>query len=1071
MNCTGCGAKLDPAFSFCPRCGCGQTRICAACGGACKPEYSFCPNCGATLAGPASADARRAASPDAPPELDRRHVTVLFADVSGFTAIAERVDPEDVRAFQSDLFETMAQSVARFDGFTEKFVGDAVMAVFGAPVAHEDDPERALGAALDMVARCEALNERWAGRLGAPVGLHAGVHTGQVVAGRFGSPAGAEYAVTGDTVNTAARLLAAAKGVVLVSEATCALTRHRFAFGPREEIVARGKAAPLVVRPLIGMLERPRSARGLAAQGLATRMIGRADELEQLVATFNRMKRGRAQAASVVGEAGIGKSRLIAEFLARLARDGSLADVAVRRVACASLGEPTYGVFGALFRDAYNVGRGDPLDVMQRKLAQGLRELGAKDELFGDVAPILNYVLGVRESRPVDVEPEQLKKQIYLVAHTLLERRVQQQPVLILVEDIHWADAASVELLRDVADAMHQKPLMLLVSHRPETPPPLFARAAQSVIRLAPLSGVDSEALVHGLFGAIDDGCASQLVDFVTGQAGGNPYFVEEIARGLISQGNLVKRDDRWMCPHDLEAGQTPPTLNALLLSRIDKLPPAARQTVQDASIIGIEFEDGLLREVSANPAGLAGALKTLTDADILEKNESDAVAHRYRFKHALAREAVYQNLLVARRAELHARVGEALERGVAGRAARLDELEALAHHWSLSPDRARGARYLVATGDWARTLFANEDAIRHYERALKTLAETGEASELEQAGRESLADLLGVVGRREQARAHYDIVFRRFDKAGDRAGAARIDRKIGCLKWEAGDRDAARAHFDAGLARLVDDGDRLERAQLYREMGLLAFRSGDNATAIEWAQGALAEAAACEESPDAARAKEIANTRAHAFNTLGISLARLGRVEEAMDYMKRSVDLAESHDLPQAVCRGCANLGVLYGSTDPKLGIATCRRGLEAAKRSGDLGFQSRLYANLAVAFCGLSDRCDDEGVDAARRAIDLDRRLGCLDHLAAPLIVLAQIHQCHGDRESAFASYGEALQIAEQVGEPQLLFPCYDGLATLYLDSGDRPRAELYLKKAQDVCDRAGLEPDALMVLPFLA
>jgi len=188
------------------------------------------------------------------------------------------------------------------------------------------------------------------------------------------------------------------------------------------------------------------------------------------------------------------------------------------------------------------------------------------------------------------------------------------------------------------------------------------------------------------------------------------------------------------------------------------------------------------------------------------------------------------------------------------------------------------------------------------------------------------------------------------------------------------------------------------------------------------------------------------------------------------VEQIERSIALAEAHDLLAAACRGYTNLGVLYASLEPRRSIETCLRGLETAKKVGDLGFQSRLYANLAVAYCALTDRCEAEGIEAAQTAIDLDRRLGLVDHLAVPLIVLGQIHQCHGERRQAFAMYEEALALAEAVGEPQLLFPCYDGLATLYLDAGDPAKAELYLTKAQDTCARAGVEPDALMVLPFL-
>jgi adenylate cyclase len=1005
-------------------------------------------------------------------EADRRQVTVLFADLSGFTALAERLDPEEVRAFQNALFETLAQAITRYDGFVEKFVGDAVLAVFGAPVAHEDDPERACDAALDMLGRGAALSHEWAARLGRPVTLHVGIHTGPVVAGSLGDAAGAAYAVTGDTVNTTARLLAAAApGTIVVSEATQVLARHRFAFEPAGELALRGKAEPVVVHRLLGALAEPGSARGLAALGLAAPLVGRADELDQLMAAFDRMQRGRAQVVSLVGEAGTGKSRLIAEFFARLEADGRLAGTAVRRAACASLGEPTYGVFGALFREAYQVDPADSLVVARQKLAAGLRALGAGDQEAGAIAPVLSYVLGLEGDRHPDVEPEQLQRQIVLAARALVERRLEQQPLLLLVEDLHWADAASVDLMRHVVDQLADRPLMLLLSHRPDARPPLVARAAQSVIRLAPLSADDTRALVAGLFGASVGDVLGQLEDFVATRAGGNPFFVEEIVRSLVGKGVLVRQGDRWACTAACEAVDVPPTLHGLLLSRVDRLPADARRLLQEAAVLGVVFDEALLRGVAIDAGAAEAALDRLVAADLIQAVGQWREGGRYRFTHALVHEVVYQNLLLSRRTELHERVGRALERAAGPHPERLSDLEALGHHWSLSADKPRGARYLLAAGDWARAVYANDDAIRHYERALRTLAGC-QACEAETWGaRERLADLLGLTGRRAEALAHYEAVRAEIEAAGDRAGAARLHRKIGGLHWEAGDRERAGACFASGLELLADDGDPIERAHLFQEMGRLAFRAGDNAAAIAWAERALAEAASEEKTAtDPVRHREAAAMRAQAYNTLGVALARTGRLAEAVDQIEQSIGLAEARDLLQAACRGYTNLGVLYSSLDPPRSIETCLRGLETAKKVGDLGFQSRLYANLAVAYCALTDRCEAEGVEAAQAAIDLDRRLGLLDHLAVPLIVLGQIHQCHGEHVKAFAMYEEALGLAEQVGEPQLLFPCYDGLATLYLDTGNQAMAEAYLAKAQEVCERAGVEPDALMVLPFL-
>lgn len=1044
MACTGCGLELSPSFSFCPQCG--------------RPQ--------------ASARAKVVEPPPRQWETDRRQVTVLFADLSGFTGLSERLDAEDVRAFQAALFDAFTQATLRHGGFVNKFVGDAVLAVFGAPVAHEDDPERALHTALDMLARARALSAEWQARLGQPVNLHIAVHTGPVVAGSLGHGASAAYEVTGDTVNTASRLLGtAAAATILVSGATHALTRHRFAFEPAGEAALRGKTQTVAIHRLLGPLVEPRSARGLAAHGLTAPMVGRAAELGSLIEAFGRVTAGRAEVVSVVGEAGTGKSRLIAEFLARLESDGRLSGMNVRRVICSSLGEPTYGVFGALFREGYDVQPDDALDVARRKLASGLRALGAEADVVEAIAPMLGYVLGVDDMRPHHLDPEQLKRQIMMAARLLVEQRLRQGPLLTIIDDAHWADMASLELLQDVADHLADRPLMVVVSHRPEATPFAVTRAGHSVLRLAPLSLEGTEALMAGLFGNIDADIAAQLQTLVATRAGGNPLFIEEILRSLVSTGVLVRDGDRWTCAAPCEVLDVPATLQGLLLSRIDSLPAEARRLLQDAAVLGAVFDDWLLRAVIADPHAADAALGDLIAADLLQPVAVEGGQNQYRFAHALVRDAVYQNQLLARRTELHERAGRALESVSGAHPERLSHLEALGHHWSLSADKARGARYLTAAGDWARGLYANEDAIRHYRRALRTLAGSGAGVDQARVIRERLADLLALTGCRAEALADYQAVHGELEEFGDGAATARLQRKIGRLHWEAGDRQRASACFTAGLAQLGDDGPPIERAQLFQEMGRLAFRAGDNAGAITWAERALAEAARADGTrDDPEQTREAAATRAQAYNTLGVALARTGRLEDAVDRIERSLGLAEQHDLLQAACRGYTNLGVLYSSLDPPRSIATCLRGLEMAKKVGDLGFQSHLYANLAVAYCALTDRCEAEGMVAAQTAANLDRRLGLLDHLAVPLIVLGQIHQCHGDHEPAFAYYREALAVAERIGEPQLLFPCYDGLATLHLDAGDQAQAEAYLAKSQEVCEGAGIKPDALMVLPFL-
>jgi adenylate cyclase len=1016
-------------------------------------------------------------------------VTVLFADLSGFTALAERLDPEEVRALQNDLFRELSGAIERYDGFVEKFVGDAVMAVFGAPRAHEDDPERALHAALLMHERVAALNARWERRLGKPLALHVGVNTGPVVAGTIGSASGGAYAVTGDTVNTASRLQSAAGAAeTFVSPSTHQLAEHAFLLVPAGDVTMKGKSRPLPAFRLTGPRGVRRSGRGLEALGLTAPMVGRAEELGQMLAAFDRMLRGRAQVVSLIGEAGVGKSRLLQECLDTLQAGGRLGAVTVRHAVCSSLVEQPYAVFAAFFREAYGVAAGDPLEVAREKLASGLAALGGGEEETATIAALLGYVLGIEAAdRFRHVEPEQLKRQIFLALRRLIERRLQQGPLVLLVENLHWADAASVELLQVMVDRLADQPLMLVATYRPSLELRALAttRVAHTALRLMPLSPGESEALLTAYLGESTADMPPPLRQLVLARAGGQPFYLEEILRGLIAGGVLGRGEGGWTCAAGAAAVDVPPTIHGLLLARVDRLPEETRRALQEAAVLGPVFDGPLLHEVASDPAALETALERLQEGDFLEEvarpgREGVAISRaglHYRFTNALLQEVAYQSLLLRRRSELHARAGQALEGRVGGRPTRLEDIEALARHWSLGGDRRKGARYLVAAGDWARGLYANEDAIQHYERALATLAECDACEDEVWAVRERLGDLLGPLGRRAAALGHYEAILTAAAGAEDRLTQARLQRKLAAMHWDAGDRPAAIARLRTGLDLMEGQPEHIELAHLYQEMGRHAFRSGDNQGAIAWAERALAQAERLTTTPappeapaGAAGSAEVASAMAQAYSTLGVALARTGRLRDAVGHIERSVAVAEAHDLMQAACRGYTNLGVLYSTLDPKRAIDTCVRGLETAKKIGDLGLQSRLNTNLAVAYCALTNRCEEQGLAAAQTALDLDRQLGQLDHLAVPLIVLGQIQQCHGDPELALGHYQEALGLVEQIGEPQLLFPCYDGLATLFLDRGDHVRAEEFMEKAQQVCERAGLDPDSFVVLPFL-
>jgi adenylate cyclase len=1085
LNCVGCGFVIQAEFAFCPKCGAPQPAHCAGCGYACPPDFAFCPKCGqkqgatrqsieAPPAKPSPAPA--APAPTAPAlagEPDRRLVTVLFADLSDFTTLSEQLDPEIMQALQNELFEELTSAVQDFGGFVDKFVGDAVLALFGAPRAHEDDPERALRAALDMLERTARLDARWRGRAGVPLTLHLGVNTGPVVAGGFGAGSAKSYSVTGDTVNTAQRLQSlAGVGEVLVGPTTYRLARHAFGFESKGEVSLKGKSGQHLVHRLIGPLEAPREARGLEALGLSAPLIGRDAELNRMLDCLERAVAGEAHVVRLIGDAGIGKSRLVRELLARVEDDERFGSLVVRRTACSPLGEQHFGAIGAILRSAYGIAPKDSAAAMREKLAAGIAELGLSPSEGADLMPSLDHVIGLGavEAGQSQVEPEQLKRQIHFAVRTLFERRLARTPVLLVVEDLHWADAASLEALRVLADRLDRNRLMIVLTHRPafEAGALATSRTSHVAIRLTPLQTSSSHALIDALFGGSP--LPQKLRRRIVERADGNPLFLEEIVRALIENGTLVREGSNWRMLADDRAAEIPFNIQGILLARVDRLPRAARALVQEAAVIGLRFDAALLSTIASDPGRVRSHLELLLDAELIDEEPGSGLEAQYRFTQSLLQDVIYQNLLLQRRIDLHGRVGSALEAGTTAGVERLEDLIALGHHFSLSKEKAKGARFLRIAGDRASAAYANDDAIRHYQQALAALRAADEQKLEQLALCERIADLCRPIGRRETAQEHYDVALSGYQDAGDHAAAARIMRKLGGLLWDAGRRDQAEALYTEAFILLEDADVPIERAHLSQERGRLAFRMGDHAGAVKWAERAIGYAETHSTDASEEIRLEAARAVAEALNTKGVALARLRRNVDAVREIERSVAVAEAVGLQSVVCRAYTNLGVLYTVVDPARAIAVCRRGLEVATRIGDLGFQARLYTNLAVACCMFTERCGEEGVPAAEKAIEIDRGLDQREHLAVPLTVLAQIHQCHDAPDLALRYYNEALEVARETGEPQLLFPCYDGLATLSLDRDDMEEAERYFGLAKELCDRHGLDPDTLVVLPFL-
>ncbi|MBN2393465.1 MAG: AAA family ATPase [Anaerolineae bacterium] len=610
-------------------------------------------------------------------EGERRQVTVLFADISGFTALSEKLDPEQVVALTNAVLKEMAIAIYQYEGYVDKFLGDAVMAVFGAPVAHEDDAERALRAALLMRERLEAFHQRQAHLLSPPLSIHIGVNTGTVIAGNVGSDLRMSYTVMGDTVNTASRLEDASKpGQILVSRATYRLVRGAFTFLALEPIRVKGKQEPLTVYELQQAKSVPLKMRGL--RNLASAFVGRESEMAQLRAVLDDMNAGRGCVVSVSGEAGIGKSRLMAEWRAEILSDERATWLEGRCLAYTT--SIPYGPFLDLIRRYAGIREEQSEDAARERLnAVAERFFPGDAEVKAVFASLLALQLSDKERDLLKMLPgEQLRKRLFALLEAFFVQLAKEHPILLVIEDMHWIDATSLELTEHLLALVENLPFTVVGVSRqqPGAVPSLAKAQAQhperfTALTLEPLSGDNSLEMVAQLL-TIDE-LPPALQNLIVNKAEGNPFFVEEVIRMLIEHGTLHQAERgsgvRWEATSLIETIAVPDTLHGLLMARLDRLPAETKWLAQQASVIGRIFLYRVLQHIVESNAYIDKDLDRMQHDDLIRERMRDPELE-YMFCHALTQEVAYESLLAERRKELHRKVGKAMEAIFAGRIA-----------------------------------------------------------------------------------------------------------------------------------------------------------------------------------------------------------------------------------------------------------------------------------------------------------------------------------------------------------------------------------------------------------------
>jgi class 3 adenylate cyclase/predicted ATPase len=763
------------------------------------------------------AQLQQSAAPAAGLESERKVVTILFADISGFTALAETLDPEAARELVDCYFQRMTPIIEKFGGTIEKFIGDEVMAMFGAPVASENDAECALRTALEMLEEFTRFNTERELNLG----VHVGINTGLVIAGSLGTRGREQYAVTGDAVNVASRLRGAAeRGQIFVGLDTYRLTVALFDFEKRPPLPVKGKANPLDIYRLIRAKKTPANIRGI--EGLRSPLVGREKEFHALQRALNKLREGRGATVAILGEAGLGKSRLVAEI--RQSLGAGTCWVEARAL---SYGERlSYGVARDLIEGLAGIDEDTPA-------AEGAKVLRARVEaLFpertGEVFPYLARLcdLPLEEKMAERVKyltPEALHGHLMRSFQEYVRARALSERLVLVWEDLHWVDPSSLRLLETLLPLTSEVPLLVLLVCRSFDEGHVrgfyertlaAAGALCQRIELSPLTRQKSTELAGNLLRIQNLPEETLVLD----RAEGNPFFMEELLRGLLDAGLVTVGEGYAAALSQAAAAEVPRTLQGLIAARIDRLAPPDKSALQAASVIGRIFQCPVLRNLIRSEqerVRLDISLGELERRELIRQREAERHLPdpEYIFKHAITQEVTYQSVSLARRKVLHRMSAEAIQTLFPDR---VEELAAtLAYHYERAEESEQAIHYLTKAADRARASYANEEALKFYGAAIKQAdrlkaKQASRWAELAPRLQESLGDTLLDAARYEDARAAYGQALG-YVGENDRVCQARLLRKKGNSWHNQRRAEESVASFDlaeTALGRRPDNDD-----------------------------------------------------------------------------------------------------------------------------------------------------------------------------------------------------------------------------------------------------------------------
>jgi class 3 adenylate cyclase/tetratricopeptide (TPR) repeat protein len=1090
MKCPKCQHENAAIAKFCEECTAPLPRTCVECGSGVSLTAKFCSECGHLLE-PVAGDARIVSPKSYTPqhladkiltargaiEGERKQVTVLFADIKGSMELLASRDPEDAQKLLDPVLERMIEAVHRYEGTVNRVMGDGIMALFGAPIAHEDHAVRACYAAVRMQEAVARYADEVQRSNGVPMAIRVGLNSGEIVVWAIGNDLHMDYTVVGQTAHLAARMEQMANpGSVLTTADTSRLAEGYVAMKPLGPMPVKGLADLVQIYEVTGAGDARTRLQAAARHGW-TRFVGRDAELEQLHGAQQLATHGRGQVVAIVGEAGVGKSRLLHEF----AHSRHAADWLVLESNSASYSHTTpYLPVIELLRHYFKISRDDGTRSIREKVTGKI--LALDPSLQGAIPPLLDLLDALDDEHPFRLlDPFEHQQYTYQAVTRLLVRESRVRPVVAIFEDLHWNDALTLGLLNELVDVAKDIRLLIVVSYRAEFSNEWETWPNYRQLRLDPLGSENLAAFLEVLLGS--EPGLSALKSFLVDRASGNPFFVEEIVRALVDTGVLEGRRGAYRLAKPFSGIEVPPTVHAVLAARIDALSAAEKRLLHEAAVIGQDVPFTLLRAIcGVTELELRGLLDNLQAAEFLYATQLFPDL-QYAFKHSLTHDVTYSGMLHERRREIHARVVDAIERLYTDRLG--EQVERLAHHALRGELKEKAVQYLRQAGGKAAARSALSDARAWFEQALTVLKDLPESrAALEQAFeiRLELRPMLRQLGEGRQMLEH-------LREAGAIAERLKDDRRRGQVysfmttvqstldeldqALVTGTRALEIANRLGDLRLRILAASHLEQAHYYRgEYEHVVDFVTDNLMALpaDWAHeyfgmsvpasvfgraylimslgelGRFAEAARYEaEATQLAEPTQHAHTVAWAHFAAGMLHLLKGDWARALSRIEKWIAILQSGNvamlLPWAIASSAWALAQAGEASEALKRIREGEQLLENQLASGIVAHRGWAYHAVGRA-CLVLGRLD-EARRLGERAVESSQHQPGFAAHAQRLLGDIAAHPDRLNAEASAAHYRKALALAELHGMRPLIAHCHLGLGELYRRTGQPQEA----------------------------